>query len=83
MASLKSLTQGMSGFEVLLCVIGALVFLAAVVWLSVAIATFCVNYVLVTLGYKPVGMLFVWVCMILLSWVGSYFRTSAVKVRGE
>lgn len=75
-----SMWQGMSGAEVVACIVISLAIIGALVWLSVLIATLAVNYVLVTLGLQPVGMFFVWVCMFLLSWVGSYFRTSKVKV---
>lgn len=42
------------------------------VWL----VTLSVNYVLVALGCKPVGMILVWACMALLSIVGGYFKST-------
>lgn len=54
-----------------------------VVMLSIALTlgwvwlvTLSVNYVLVALGCKPVGMILVWACMALLSIVGGYFKST-------
>jgi uncharacterized membrane-anchored protein YitT (DUF2179 family) len=65
---------------------GTVVIVLVALGLAVAIAygwvwlvTLLVNYVLAAFGLKPVGMLLVWVCMLLLSIVGSYFRPRTVQ----
>jgi len=61
-------------------VILGLALVAALVYGWVWLVTLLVNYVLAHFGVAPVGMLLVWVCMLLLSIVGSYFKPAKVKV---
>jgi hypothetical protein len=73
--------SGVSGGEKVFIVLVALAISVAFVYGWVWLVTLLVNFVLAAFGVKPVGMLLVWVCMLLLSIVGSYFRTSTVKVQ--
>jgi hypothetical protein len=64
----------------LAAVLAALALAGLLVYGWVWLVTLAVNYVLTYFGLKPVGMLFVWICMFLLSTVGGYFKSQKVKV---
>jgi hypothetical protein len=60
-------------------ILGAIAFGIAIVYGWICLVTLAVNYVLVAFGMAPVSKFLVWVCMFLLSVVGSYFKAAQVK----
>jgi cell division protein FtsX len=71
----RSSLAGLSGGAIVLALFIGLVLAWGWVWL----VTLAVNFVLAHFGMAPVGMLFVWVCMLLLSVVGSYLKSTKVE----
>lgn len=70
----RSTLAGFSGLEKLAIVVAALSIIVCFVYGWVWLVTLLVNFVLAYFGVKPVGMLLVWVCMLLLSVIGGYFK---------
>ncbi len=66
----KNQSAAASAVAVLAC----LVLVAAIVWGYIWLLTFLVNYVLAYFGLKPVTMLLVFVCNLLLGLLGSRLR---------
>lgn len=70
----RSTLAGFSGLEKLAIIVAALSIIVGLVIGWVALVTLLVNFVLAYFGVKPVGMLLVWACMLLLSVIGGYFK---------